>query len=181
MLKHSAHDGFDQHATAPVAVAQETRLIVASPLSNHPTDPHEAAPTLDAIAPAGGTPDAVAMANGACSETTLQACAQRGIAPDLATGREPHHQTWRLCCAEPPEPPPADASLQVTMAYTLQTEIGHALSRLRTCTVEPVIGLIKEVWGFRQLSLRGLTAAAGAGGLGCVAFNRKRWHILLAA
>jgi len=27
--------------------------------------------------------------------------------------------------------------------------------------VEPVIGIIKEVLGFRQFSLRGLTAAAG--------------------
>ena len=67
------------------------------------------------------------------------------------------------------------------MAYKLQTEIGHAIYRLRKCTVEPVIGLIKEVLGFRQLSLRGLATAAGEWGLVCLAFNLKRLHILLLA
>jgi hypothetical protein len=181
MLKHSAHDGCAPHDTAPVAVAQETRLRVASPLAKHPTDPHEAPPTLDALAPAGGTPDAVAMAHGSCRAATLPAWAQRGLAPDMATGRAPPHKTWRLCCAEPPEPPPADARLQVQRASKRQPASGHALDRLRTCPVEPVLGLIKAVGGGRQLSGRGLTAAAGAGGLGCVAVHRKRWHMLLAA
>jgi transposase len=181
IMQNSANDGFDQHDTAQVAVTQDTLLLVASTLSHHPTDHHEAAPTLDAIAPAVGPPDAVAMANGYCSAATLQACAQRGLAPYIATGRAPHHKTWRLCFAEPPEPPPTAASLKVKMAYKLPTEMGHALYRLRKCTVEPVIGLIKAVLGFRQLSLRGLTAAAGAWGLVCLAFNLKRLHILLGA
>lgn len=181
MMKNSSNDGFDQHYNAQVAVAQDTLLIVASTLSNHPTDHHEAAPTLDAIASAVGTPEAVAMDNGYFSEATLQACAQRGIEPYIATGREPHHKTWRLFFAEQPEPPPDDASLKVKMAYKLQTEIGNAIYRLRKCTVEPVIGLIKEVLGFRQLSLRGLAAAAGEWGLVCLAFNLKRLHILLLA
>jgi aromatic ring-opening dioxygenase LigB subunit len=37
---------------------------------------------------------------------------------------------------------------KVKMAYKLQTEIGQAIYRLRKCTVEPVIGIIKEVLGF---------------------------------
>jgi hypothetical protein len=49
----------------------------------------------------------------------------------------------------------------VKMAYKLQTKVGKAIYRLRKCTVEPVIGIIKEVLGFRQFSLRGLEAAAG--------------------
>ena len=64
------------------------------------------------------------------------------------------------------------------MAYTLQTEIGQAIYRLRKCTVEPVIGIIKEVLGFRQFSLRGLDAARGEWGLVCLAFDLKRWHTL---
>ena len=40
-------------------------------------------------------------------------------------------------------------------------EIGQAIYRLRKSTVEPVIGIIKEILGFRQFSLRGLWAAAG--------------------
>jgi hypothetical protein len=53
------------------------------------------------------------------------------------------------------------------MAYKLQTEIGQATYRLRKCTVEPVIGLITEVLGFRQFSLRGLRLPR-ASRVGCV-------------
>ena len=67
------------------------------------------------------------------------------------------------------------------MAYRLQTDIGRAIYRLRKCTVEPVIGIIKEVLGFRQFSLRGLTAVAGEWRLVCLAWNLKRLHVLMAA
>ena len=80
--------------------------------------------------------------------------------------------------AENPAPPPDDASPTVKMAHQLQTEIGKAIYRLRKCTVEPVIGIIKEILGFRQFSLRGLSAAAGEWGLVCLAFNLKRLHTL---
>jgi hypothetical protein len=44
-----------------------------------------------------------------------------------------------------------------------------------------VIGIIKEVLGFRQFSLRGLLAAAGEWCLVCLAFNLKRLHTLYLA
>jgi hypothetical protein len=62
------------------------------------------------------------------------------------------------------------------MAYKLKTVVGKAIYRLRKCTVEPVIGIIKEVRGFRQFSLRGEQAAGGEWCLVCVAFNLKRLH-----
>jgi len=181
IMKNSTDDGFDQHYNAQAAVDQESLLIVAGTLSNHPNDQHEAEPTLDAIAPEVGTPEALTMDNGYFSEPTIQACEQRGIEPYIATGREPHHKNWQTFFAERPEPPPADAPPKIKMAYKLQTEIGRAIYRLRKCTVEPVIGLIKEVLGFRQFSLRGLAAAAGEWCLVCLAFNLKRLHTLLAA
>ena len=65
------------------------------------------------------------------------------------------------------------------MAYKLKTAAGRAIYRLRKSTVEPVIGNIKEVLGFRQFSLRGLAAVSGEWGLVCLAFNLKRFHGLL--
>ena len=67
------------------------------------------------------------------------------------------------------------------MAYKLRTEIGQAIYRLRKCTVEPVIGIIKAVLGFRQFSLLGLDAADGEWALVCLAFNLKRMHTLALA
>jgi Transposase DDE domain len=103
----------------------------------------------------------------------------RDIAPYSATGRALHHRSWRSYFAPQPAPPPADASPQVQMAYTLHTEIGQAIYRLRKCPGEPVLGIITDVLGFRQFSLRGLQAAAGEWCLGCTAFNVKRLHVLL--
>jgi transposase len=180
IMKNSTDDGFDQHYNAQVAVDQASLLIVASALSNHPNDKREAEPTLAAISPQVGTPTAAALDNGYFSPATFQACAQRGIDPYIATGREPHHPSWQTFFDERPEPPAAEASPQVKMAYKLRTEIGQLIYRLRKCTVEPVIGIIKEVLGFRQFSLRGLVAAGGEWSLVCLAFNLKRLHTLLA-
>ncbi len=180
IMKNSTDDGFDQHYNVQAAVDQASLLIVASALSNHPNDKREAEPTLAAISPNVGTPPAAALDNGYFSPATFQACEQRGIDPYIATGREPHHQSWQTWFDEQPEPPPEEASPKVKMAYKLQTTIGQAIYRLRKCTVEPVIGIIKEVLGFRQFSLRGLVAAAGEWCLVCLAFNLKRLHTLLA-
>ncbi len=179
IMKNPTNAGFEQHYNVQVAVDQESLLIVGPALSNHPNDAHEAEPTLAAIPPQIGTPDAAAMDRGYGGPATLEACARRGIEPYIATGREPHHQSWQERFAPLPAPPPAEANPQVQMAYKLQTALGKAIYGARKCTVEPVIGIIKEVLGFRQFSLRGLPAATGEWCLVCLAFNLKRLHTLL--
>jgi transposase len=179
IMKHSSTEGFEQDYNAQVAVDQESLLIVGESLSNHPTDQHEAEPTLDAIPAEIGPPDAGAMDNGYFSEANIAGCERRGIDPYIATGRDPHHLSWQERFAALPEAPAADASPTVKMAYKLKTVIGKAIYRLRKCTVEPVIGIIKEVIGFRQFSLRGEQAAGGEWCLVCLAFNLKRLHTLL--
>jgi len=181
IMKNSTNEGYDQHYNVQVATDQKSLLIVGHALSNHPNDKQEAVPTLDAISAKVGKPKAAALDNGYFSEATIQACQMRKIDPYIATGREPHHMDWHTFFQDQPEPPAEDASPKVKMAYKLQTEIGQAIYRLRKCTVEPVIGIIKEVLGFRQFSLRGLKAAAGEWGLVCLAFNLKRMHTLFLA
>ena len=181
IMKNSNNTGFDQHYNVQVGVDQESLLIVATTLSNHPNDKREVIPTLNAIAPEVGTPAAVAFDNGFFSADNVTACEKRGITPYIATGREPHHVSWESFLQELGEPPGAAATPKEKMAYQLRTEIGQTIYRLRKCTVEPVIGIIKEVLGFRQFSLRGLTAAVGEWGLVCLAFNLKRMCVLYQA
>ena len=180
IMKNSTNDGFDQHYNVQAAVDQDSLLIVAGSLSNHPNDKREAEPTLDALAPELGKPKAGALDNGYWSDANRQAFETRGVEAYIATGREAHHLNWQSFFAEAPTPPSEDASPMVKMAYKLQTKIGKAIYRLRKCTVEPVIGIIKEILGFRQFSLRGLAAAAGEWCLVCLAFNLKRLHVLMA-
>ena len=90
-MKCSNSGGFEQSYNAQVAVDQGAMLIVAHALSNHPNDKAEAEPTLAAMPPALGTPDAVAMDNGYFSASNIAACEELGIEPYIATGREAHH------------------------------------------------------------------------------------------
>src|SRR6266851_4596976 len=121
IMKNPTDAGFEQDYNAQIAVDQESLLIVASALSNHPNDSQEAEPTLCTMPSAIGTPEAAAF----------------------------------------------DAGY-----------FGPAIYGARKCTVEPVLGIIKEVLGFRQFSLRGELAAAGEWCLVCLAFNLKRFHTL---
>ncbi len=178
IMKNPTDQGFGQDYNAQIAVDQQSLLIVGVSLSNHPTDTHDAEPTLAAIPPEVGTPDAAALDHGYWGPATLEACASRAIEPSIATGREPHHQSWQERCAPEPDPPPEDASPQVKMAYKLKTAVGTAIYRARKFTVEPVLGIITEVLGFRQFSLRGEATAAGEWLLVCLSFNLKRFHTL---
>jgi transposase len=180
VMKNSTDEGFDQHYNAQVAVDQASLLIVATSLSNHPNDQQEVEPTVNAISPQLGQPEAAALDHGYWSPGNVKALEDRGMAAYIATGRESHHLNWETFFAKQLAPPATDASPLDKMTYQLQTAAGRAIYRLRKMTVEPVIGLIKEVLGFRQFSLRGLSAAAGEWCLVCLAFNLKRLHVLMA-
>jgi transposase len=178
IMKNSSDKGFNQHYNAQVAVEQKSLLIVGSSLSNHPVDQAEIMPTVEAIPGELGAPEAAALDQGYFSAANVETLEGLGIEPYIATGREPHQLDWQAYFAAEPSAPASDASPKEQMAYKLRTAVGQGIYRLRKCTVEPVIGVIKEVLGFRQFSLRGLGGAAGEWSLVCLAFNLKRLHVL---
>jgi len=179
IMKNSTNDGFDQHYNVQAAVDQSSLLIVATSLSNHPNDKREAEPTLNALAPRLGKPSAAALDNGFFSEHNILVFEKHGIEPYIATGREAHRKDLNTLLGNTLPVPPNDVTPLEKMTYKLSTQIGQAIYRLRKCTVEPVIGIIKEVLGFRQFSLRGLKKVSGEWCLVCLAFNLKRLHILM--
>jgi transposase len=181
VMKNSRDGGFDQHYNAQIAVDQDALLIVGYSLSNHANDCGEVAPTLATLAPELGAPAAAALDTGYFSEPNLAALEERGIEAYIATGRDPHHAGWQAYFAEAGPPPPETASRREKMAYKLRTTVGKAIYRRRKCPVEPVLGQIKEVLGFRQFSLRRQCAVTGEWGLGCLAFNIRRLHALTGA
>jgi hypothetical protein len=64
------------------------------------------------------------------------------------------------------------------MRHRLKTKEGRALYSQRKCTVEPMIGVVKSVLGFRQFLLRGLDNVKGEWGLVALAWNLKRMYVL---
>jgi transposase len=178
IMKNANNRGFDQHYNTQVAVDHQSRLIVGTWVCDHPNDQPAALPTIDRISPALGKPKAVNLDTGYFSQANINGLQEREIIPYIATGRSAHHPGWRAYFLDHPEPPPAKASVKQQMAYQLRTESGKAVYRLRKSTVEPVIGIIKEVLNFRQFSLRGLAAVGGEWTLVCLAYNLKRLHTL---
>jgi len=178
IMKNANNGGFDQHYNTQVVVEHDSRLIVGNWVCNQPNDKQAALPTIDTVPPELDQPKAANLDTGYFSEKNIAGLKARGFEPYIATGRSPHHQGWRGHFLDDPNPPSQDATVKEHMAYKLRTEIGKAIYRLRKSTVEPVIGIIKEVLGFRQFSLRGLVAAGGEWTLVCLAYNLKRLHIL---
>jgi transposase len=178
LMKNANNSGFDQHYNVQVVVEHDNRLVVGNWLCDHTNDKQAALPTIDTVPSQLGQPQAANLDTGYFSENNITGLQERGIEPYIATGRSPHHQGWRAYFMDKPDPLSCDASVKEHMAYKLRTEIGKALYRLRKSTVEPVIGIIKEVLGFRQFSLRGLFPASGEWTLVCLAYNLKRLHTL---
>jgi len=178
IMKNSTDQGFDQHYNAQVAVDHERLLIVGCGVSDQGNDKQQALPTLDAIPPEVGKPRSASLDNGYFSESNIKAIEDRGVEPYIATGREGHTKSWAAYFAQVPEAPSEEASAKAKMAYKLKTEVGKAIYRLRKCTVEPVLGIIQEVLGFRQFLLRGMASVAGEWTLVCLGFNLKRLHHL---
>jgi transposase len=181
IMKNSRDDGFGQHYNGQVAVEEGSRLIVGFSLSNHANDQREVEPTLASVPEELGPIRAAALDTGFFSRANINAFAARGIQAYIATGRDPHNRGWRAYFAGAGDPPPAEAGAREKMAYKLRTAIGKAIYRRRKCTVEPVIGIVKDTMGFRQFSLRGLDNVAGEWRLVCLAYNLRRLHVLTAA
>ena len=178
IMKNGNNKGFEQAYNAQAAVEHESRLIVGNTLSDHPNDKREGPVTAQAIPAELGRPAAAAMDNGYFGPETIAAFEAMGIEPYIATGRDSHALNLPTLLAGEPEPPPENADHKTKMLYKLRTQAGKAIYKLRKSTVEPVLGIIKEVMGFRQFSLRGLIAAAGEWNLVCLAYNLKRLHLI---
>jgi transposase len=180
IMKESTSGGFEQSYNAQLVTDQASMLVIGAQVSDQPNDVQDLLPTLDAIPPLVGKPGAIASDAGFFSESNIAGCAARGIDPYLATGREAHR--WSLDEVLTPQAsvaPAEHASPRAAMAAKLKTPEGRAIYRQRKCTVEPAIGIIKDVLGFRRFSLRGLAKVTGEWILVCLAYNIKRLHTLL--
>lgn len=99
-------------------------------------------------------------------EATFQTLEARAITGFISLGHE----------TRPARPPnPAHLATQ-RMADRLKSDEGRARYRRRKAIVEPVIGWIKEVLGFRRFSVRGEANVRGEWNVVCLAVNLKRLH-----
>ena len=159
--------GFDQCYNGQIAVDAITQLIVATGLTNCGADNAELLPLINRVEETlGGAPPEVLADAGSRAEATFQTLETRGITAYISLGHE----------VRPAKPPnPAHVASQ-RMTDRLQSAVGRARYRRRKAIVEPVIGWIKEVLGFRRFSLRGVATARGEWNVVRLAVNLKRLH-----
>ncbi len=179
IMKNSTNAGFEQAYNAQIGVSAGSLFIVGHSVSNHPTDHGELLPTVDSIPAVLGVPSVGVADTGYFTAGNVTGLESREIDGHIAAGGTGHRRDWEAHFTPPAPPPlPEDATLRERMAHKLQTVAGQAIYRRRKCTVEPVIGIIKEALGFRQFSLRGVQKVAGEWCLVCVAYNLRRYQRL---
>jgi len=161
----------------------DTMMVITAHVTQACNDKREVVPTLEQIAqlPEGlGVVQTLIADNGFFSQANVVACAQAGIEPLLAIKRELHHEPLMQRFAPDPDAPQTTEPL-AEMRHRLSTQAGKALYKMRKQTVEPVFGIIKQVMGWRQMSMRGLRKAQGEWSLVTMAWNIKRMHVLRTA
>lgn len=167
----TAREGFVQGYNAQLAVSVEGGLIVAARVSDATNDRRQLAPTASAIPRSLGKPEAILADTGYDNQRQIARVEER-------------LQTTVYCAPQEDRRPRSSAAVsprrlrtqqaRQRMRQRLASAAGRALYRLRGQVVEPVIGIIKSVLGFRAFRLRGLEAVNLEWQLVALAFNCKR-------
>lgn len=163
--------GYDQCYNGQVAVDEGSQLIVATALTNNAADNAELIPLLDAVeTQLEARPQQVLADAGYRSEETFQALEMRGIDAYISLGLEGKQ-------------PAVGAHLEASsrMAQKLAAEPGKKRYRRRKAIVEPVLGWVKSVLGFRRFSFRGEEKVRREWAMVCLAVDLKRIHALRSA
>ncbi len=178
----SSGKGFEQAYNAQAGVDVDSMLIVEGHITQSPNDKQEIEPALRKLSSLPeeiGKVDAILADTGYFSEYNVNECLSEQVTPYIAVGRNRHNQTLGERFFQPSSLP-EDADSIAIMKHRLQTMEGRQLYAKRKSTVEPVFGIIKNIMGFRQFLLRGLTAVMGEWNIVCIAWNLKRMHTLMA-
>ena len=147
---------FVQGYNAQVAVDSAHQIIVATDLSNNPTD-DPLLPFMVAHLPQ--KPNAFSADAGySVTEENLKYLKRRRIDGYIAIKGTKHDQVTTQA-RSPRGPIPRDLTIKERMRRKLRTVKGRRLYARRKCIAEPPIGQIKHVQGFRQFSLRGYAKA----------------------
>lgn len=174
---------FEQAYNGQLSVDTQSRLIVAAHITQAANDKQQIEPTLTALAAlpeAIGAPEALLADTGYFSGANVLRCVEAGITPLIALKRDSHHLSLRERFGAEPPKLTAEASVDALtgMQHRLKTGAGKALYALRKSTVEPAIGVIKHVMGFRQFNLRGLSKVNAEWSLVTLSCNIKRMNVL---
>jgi transposase len=180
IMKDGATKSFEQSYNCQAAVDGQSQVIVATRVSQEANDKQELKPVVEKLKSNldGAKPERMTTDNGYFSEENVTYLAQEQIDGYVATGRIKHGDKP---LSAPRGRTPKDASLKERMGRKLRTIKGRAIYAKRKGISEPVFGQIKQVRGFRQFLLRGLSKVSAEWDLICLGHNmlklfRSNWR-----
>jgi transposase len=175
IMRDGATKSFEQAYNAQVAVDCDSQVIVAAGVTQEPADTNQLIPLIEQIETnTGQVPDRALADAGYFSESNVRYCEESYTEPFLAHRRMKHSE-------QRPEGPRGRIPQSLTVAQRigrkLATKEGRAIYSKRKESVEPVIGQIKHVRGFRQFLLRGIDRVKAEWRLICLGHNvLKMWR-----
>ena len=180
LIMKTAAGGFDQCYNSQIAVDMDSMLIITTNTVQACNDKQQVGAILEQIKDLPvelGKPVTLVADTGYFSEANVKLCGEQNVIPLIAVSREEHHPEPMARFSEP-QLLKENATEVEKMRHQLLTMSGRALYAKRKCTVEPVFGIIKQILGFRQFSLRGLKKVGGEFNLVALAWNLKRMFVL---
>ncbi len=185
-MRKNKRSSYEQSYNPQITVdADGTQLILSCRGTNNASDSHELAANVRAVPEQIGKPDAVLADAGYAYEDEVSMVEQDEISVYVSTGAEGKNMKRRHDFRPPHRRKGKEKVLKaqwlLDMKAKLETDTGRALYARRKQTVEPVFGIIKNVMGFRQFNLRGLSRISGEWQLISLAYNFKRlWNLKMA-
>jgi transposase len=165
-IMKTSTEGYQQCYNAQAVIDAQSRIIVATTVSDNAADAGQLEPSLDAVREnLGAAPKRVLADSGYRSEANLGMLDEAQIDGYVAIGREKD--------LDSASPPGQDTAIG-RMVRKLRTKRGRERYRKRKHIAEPPFGWIKSVLGFRRFSFRGLENVAAEWDLVTLAVNLRR-------
>jgi hypothetical protein len=177
-LMKMAKNNFDIAFNGQAVVDEKNLVIVAEGLSNSAGDAHQLSPMLArAQRNLGSVPETLTADTGYYSDANARSEKHSGVRLHIGVSRVTSRvlKERRLSPGAKKRMDEHQATVKA-MKDRIETEDGRARMRKRSMTVEPVFGVVKEVMGFRQFSMRGLAKARGEWSLVCLTYNLRKLH-----
>jgi transposase len=182
MRKNKRSEYRQSYNVQAVVDATGSQLVLGHRVSQCASDRNELAADVATIDLQVGQPTVVLADNGYANGDDVAAVQAAGIEVLVATGRTDTEREYDFRPPRDPKAAPQTTAPWIeAMQEKLATEAGRDTYRLRQQTVEPVFGIVKQVLGFRQFLLRGLSKVDTEWCLVMLAYNCKRLHRMVQA